>query len=230
MMMMMILKPLLILFSIFAQLASLFPSSTFLLPRLAIRPTPASSSTQVFSRVLRLFGINFPISFYQMSNNFPLGSGVLTGSPTLGLSWLQNLFIIILFLEALQSLYSSPTRALASPRGILLTSQPPSRSSLLPHFPCSNSLEISLRPPAPPSPTSCQGGRCYWIIIIIFLISIITTLTRLLPRWLLLDHHHYCRHHLCHHYIYHRHPQGGRYLERDGSVTDRVCLTTKCSR
>ena len=101
-----------------------------------------------------------------MSNNFPLGSGVLTGSPTLGLSWLQNLFIIILFLEALQSLYSSPTRALASPRGILLTSQPPSRSSLLPHFPCSNSLEISLRPPAPPSPASCQGGR-YWINIII---------------------------------------------------------------
>ena len=210
MMMMMILKPLLILFSIFAQLASLVPPSTFLLPRLAIRPTPASSSTQVFSRVLRLFGINFPISFYQMSNNFPLGSGVLTGSPTLGLSWLQNLFlfIIILFLEALQSLYSSPTRALASPRGILLTSQPPSRSSLLPHFPCSNSLEISLRPPAPPSPASCQGGR-YWIIIIIvakiFVIIIIATLTT--------------------HYN-----QGGRYLERDGSVTDRVCLTTKCSR
>ena len=70
-------------------------------------------------------------------------------------------------MQALQSLYYSPTRALASPRGILLTSQPPSRSSLLPHFPCSNSLEISLRPPVPPSPTSCQGGRCYWINIII---------------------------------------------------------------
>ena len=70
-------------------------------------------------------------------------------------------------MQALQSLHYSPTRALASPRGILLTSQPPSRSSLLPHFPCSNSLEISLRPPVPPSPTSCQGGRCYWINIII---------------------------------------------------------------
>ena len=41
--------------SIFAQLASLVPPSTLLLPRLAIRPSPASSSTQVFSTVRRLF-------------------------------------------------------------------------------------------------------------------------------------------------------------------------------